>query len=298
MRAALHTYTFDSPWTVAGAVVATIVVALVARWLVRRVINRAVTTFSDNTFARRVSRARAAQGATAGTDADAAAAQIAERTAARARTLGSVLTSAATFVIACVAVIIVLQLLGLNVTPLIASAGVVGIAVGFGCQSLIKDFITGAFMILEDQYGVGDEIDAGQASGTVEDVGLRVTKLRDDNGVLWYVPNGSIARIGNKSQGWAVANVEVPVAYRENLEEVRELLRVTAEEQAADADWDHDILDEPAKCTVESMTPDAVLLRVQLRTQPLRQNEVARELRMRVKDALDGAGVAYKQGPR
>jgi moderate conductance mechanosensitive channel len=298
MRTALHTWALDNPWAVALAVVGTIVAAVVARWLVRRVINRTVKTFSDNIFARRVSRARAAHGASAGTDADAAAAQIAERTAARARTLGAVLGSAATFVIAVVAAIIVLQLLGLDVTPLIASAGVVGIAVGFGCQSLIKDFVTGTFMILEDQYGVGDQIDAGQASGTVEDVGLRVTKLRDDNGVLWYVPNGSIQRIGNMSQGWAVANVEVPVAYRENLEEVRELLRTTAEAQAADSDWDNDILDEPAKCTVESMTPDAVLLRVQLRTQPLRQNEVARELRMRVKDALDAAGVAYKQGPR
>ncbi len=294
--ASLHTWALDDPFAVAGTIAGTVVLAFLIRWLVRRIIGRTVSTFSDNAFARRLARARAAHGSQESLH-DETAEVIAERTAARARTVGALLGSIATFIIFAVATIVVLELVGLDVTPVIASAGVVGIAVGFGAQSLIRDFLTGVFMIFEDQYGVGDVVDTGQATGTVEDVGLRVTKLRDENGVLWYIPNGSIQRIGNKSQGWAVANVEVPVAYSEDLERVREMLRGTAEALAEDPAWQGDILAVPATCSVESMTPDAVLLRVQLRTQPLRQNEVARELRVRVKDALDAGDVAYKQGP-
>lgn len=298
LLSSIRTYTVNNPLLIAAVIVGTILLAMLVRWLVHRIIGRVVKTFSDNTFSRRLARARADH-APASDGSDREAPEIlAERVAARARTVGALLGSIATFVIFSIAAVVVLGAAGLDLTPLIASAGVVGVAVGFGAQSLIKDFLTGVFMIMEDQYGVGDVVDAGQATGTVVDVGLRVTKLRDDNGVLWYVPNGSILRIGNKSQGWAVANVEVPVAYSEDLDRVRELLRTTAETLAADPEKGVDILAEPATCSVESMTPDAVLLRVQLRTQPLRQNDVARELRVRVKDALDQAGVAYKQGPR
>jgi moderate conductance mechanosensitive channel len=288
LSASIHNWVLAVP----VAIALTILAALLARWLVHRVIDRAVRTFSDNSLSRRLARARAAH------HGDESAALIEERTLSRARTVGALLKNIATFLLFCISVIVILALVGLDITPVIASAGVVGIAVGFGAQSLIKDFLTGVFMILEDQYGVGDVIDTGQATGTVEDVGLRVTKLRDENGVLWYVPNGSIQRIGNKSQGWAVANVEVPVAYSEDLDQVRELLRGAAQTLAADSKWESDILDEPATSTVESMTPDAVLVRVQLRTQPLRQNDVARELRVRVKDALDAGGVSYNEGPR
>ena len=274
------------------AIAATIVGAVILRWVLRRSLDHLIRGLSDNALARRVARARAAH------DGDDTAALIAERTAARARTVASLLKSIVTFVLASIALIIVLSLLGIDITPVIASAGVVGVAVGFGAQSLIRDFLTGVFMILEDQYGVGDVIDTGQASGIVEEIGLRVTKLRDDNGVLWYVPHGSIQRVGNRSQGWAVANVEVPVAYTEDLGPIQELCRTTAELLATDGDWDADILDVPAVVSVESMTPDAVLLRVQLRTQPLRQNDVARELRLRLKAALDAGGVSYQQGPR
>jgi len=293
----LHSWAVSSPWTVGVTILATVIAAVIARWLVRRVILRAVKTFSDNTFARRVARARVTHATLTNVDGAATPEAVAERIAGRARTVGALLSSIATFVIFAIASVIVLGLVGIDITPLIASAGVVGIAVGFGAQSLIKDFLTGIFMIMEDQYGVGDVIDVGQAAGTVEDFGLRVTKLRDDNGVLWYVPNGAILRVGNKSQGWAVATVEVPVAYSADLDSVKEMLRTTAEALATDPDWDADILAEPASSTVESMTPDNVLLRVQLRTQPLRQNDVARELRARVKHTLDEAGVAYKQGP-
>jgi len=278
---------FAVPITIAAVIVG----AVILRWLIRRLISRTVKTISENSFARRMARARAEH------EGLEIAEVMAERTASRARTVGATLQKVVSVVLLVVVLVIVLDLLGISVGPLVASAGIVGIAIGFGAQSLIKDFLTGIFMILEDQYGVGDVIDTGQAAGTVEDVGLRVTRLRDDDGVLWYVPNGSITRVGNKSQGWAAARIEVPVAYTEDLEAVQELLRSTADALAQDSDWREDILDEPAGATLEAMTPDAALMRVQLRTQPLRQANVARELRLRVKRALDDAGVAYKQGP-
>ncbi len=285
LSASIHDWKLAAPIAVA----LTILVALLGRWLVHRIIDRVVHTFSDNALARRLARARAMH------DPDDSAEVIAERTAARARTVGALLKSVATLVIFGIAIIIVLALIGIDITPIIASAGVVGIAVGFGAQSLIKDFLTGMFMILEDQYGVGDVIDTGQATGVVEDIGLRMTKLRDENGVLWYVPNGAIARIGNKSQGWAVANVEVPVAHNEDLDEVQVLLRHAAEGVADDPKWQADVLDVPPLCSVESVTTDAVVVRVQLRTQPTRQVEVSRVLRVRIKEALDEAGISYKQ---
>jgi small conductance mechanosensitive channel len=274
------------------AIVVTVVAAFVLRWLVRRAIDRTVRTITDTSLAKRVARARA------GHDASEETRIAAERTAARARTVGSLLKSVSTFLILGIAAVVVLGLLGINVAPVIASAGVIGIAVGFGAQSLIKDFLTGVFMVFEDQYGVGDVVDTGQAVGTVEDFGLRVTTLRDDNGVIWYVPNGSIARVGNKSQGWAVADVEVPVGIGEDLERVQELLTRTADALNADPDWDELVLEEPAAVSVESIAAESVLVRVRLHTQPMRQTQVARELRLRVKAALDEAGIAYTKGPR
>ena len=270
----------------------TLVAVVVVRWVVRRLIDRTVRGFTDTNLTRRLARAKV------GHDESEASVAAAERTAARARTIGSLLTSVATFVIVGTGIVIALALVGVNVAPVIASAGVIGIAVGFGAQSLIKDFLTGVFMVFEDQYGVGDVVDMGQASGTVENVGLRITTLRDDNGVLWYVPNGSIMRVGNKSQGWAVADVEVPVGLGEDLDAVQQLLTTTAEAMAHDPDWDAVVLDEPALVTVESIGVESVLVRVRLLTQPMRQAQIARELRVRVKDALDEAGVTYTKGPR
>jgi moderate conductance mechanosensitive channel len=276
------------------AILITVVVALLLRWLIRFLVNRVVRSFSDATTSKRFARAKA------GRERDETAQLMVERTAARARTLGQLLKSVTTFVVLGIAVVVVLSLLGINVGPIIASAGIVGIAIGFGAQSLIKDFLTGVFMIFEDQYGVGDIVDTGQASGTVEDVGLRVTKLRDDNGVIWYVTNGSITRVGNKSQGWAVADVLVPVPPTQNLDRVQEVLRETALELSGDSHWNVDILDEPPVVSVESITPESVQLLVRLHTKATRQGAVTRELRVRVKEALDAAGVSYarpRRGP-
>src|SRR4029077_3961131 len=136
-----------------------------------------------------------------------------ERRRQRAEALGSVLRSFVSVTIFSIAIMLILGELGVNLAPLIASAGIAGVALGFGAQNLVKDFITGLFMLLEDQYGVGDVVDVGEASGTVEAVGLRITTIRDARGVLWYIRNGEIVRVGNRSQGWALVVVDVPVGF-------------------------------------------------------------------------------------
>ena len=201
----MHTLT----WSVAGSVVGTLVAAFVLRFVLRRIVDRVVRTLSSRSMTERIARTRASR------ETGEADEVIAERTAARARTVGQLLKSVGSFLILGTAIVTVLGLVGFNVAPFVASAGVAGIAIGFGAQSLIKDFLTGTFMIFEDQYGVGDDIDTGQAAGTVERVGLRLTTLRDGDGVLWYIPNGTIQRVGNKSQGWALAKVDPIMAWDE-----------------------------------------------------------------------------------
>ena len=267
-----------------------LVVAFVLRWAVHRLIGRGVRALTDNSFARTLARQRILRG---DSDAD----QALERSRLRADTVAGLLRSIASFVVLGGAAVVILARLGVAVAPLIASAGVVGIAIGFGAQSLVKDFITGIFMILEDQYGVGDVVDVGDAVGTVEDVGLRVTRLRDANGVVWYVPNGSITAVGNRSQGFGVATVDIPVPYTEDLERVTAVLRTTTEELTHDERWAAVVLDEPPTVAVESMTAAAVTVRALVRTAPGENLAVARELRVRAVAAFERAGIASPSAP-
>lgn len=211
------------------------------------------------------------------------------RRAQRARTLGSVLRSSAAVLVGGIAVFLVLDALGVNIAPFIASAGIVGVALGFGAQSLVKDFLTGMFMLLEDQYGVGDVVDVGPATGTVESVTLRVTKIRDADGTLWYVPNGSMVRVGNKTQGWATAVVEVDVDYFADLERVQRLLEEAAAQVTAELD--DAVQGEPTITGIERLTAEAITLRMRVRTSPARQWEVARALRVATRRVLEEADV-------
>lgn len=213
------------------------------------------------------------------------------RRAQRAQTIGSVLRSTASIVVWSIAVFLVLDNLGVNLAPFIASAGIVGVAVGFGAQSLVKDFFSGLFMLLEDQYGVGDVVDVGPATGTVEAVGLRVTKVRDENGTLWYVPNGSMVRVGNKTQGFSTAVVEVDVDYFVDLDEARALLEEAARSVAADPVVGAYLQGEPEVTGAEKLAADAVGLRLSVRTAPAMQWTVGRHLRVAVRRALEDAGV-------
>ncbi|HEY7106581.1 MAG TPA: mechanosensitive ion channel family protein, partial [Acidimicrobiia bacterium] len=208
-----------------------------------------------------------------------------------AQTIGAVLRSVAALLIWSIAVLTILDEFDVNLAPLLAGAGIAGIALGFGAQSLVRDFISGLFMLIEDQYGVGDVIDAGLATGTVEALSLRTTRLRDVDGVVWHIPNGAIARVGNESKQWARALLDVGVGYDTDLDRATEVIREAADELRHDPAYADAVLDEPQVLGIESMSTDRILIRVVLRTRPQQQHRVARALRLRVKAALDAAGI-------
>ena len=214
-----------------------------------------------------------------------------ERRNQRARALGSVLRSIASAVVFSIAAMLVLGEIGINLGPLLASAGIAGLAIGFGAQNLVKDFIAGLFMLLEDQYGVGDVVDVGETSGTVEAVGLRITTIRDAAGVVWYVRNGEIVRVGNKSQGWAVVNIDVPVGFV-SVEQATAVLREAAEAFAADPEFADDFIDPPKVLGVEQLTAEGAVLRTTVKTSNEAQWRIGRELRRRLTEALERAGIA------
>ncbi|MEV4433464.1 mechanosensitive ion channel family protein [Streptomyces sp. NPDC049555] len=215
----------------------------------------------------------------------------AERRRQRSEAIGSVLRSVASFLIMGTAALTVLSVLKINLAPLLASAGVAGVAIGFGARNLVTDFLSGVFMILEDQYGVGDEIDAGVATGTVVEVGLRVTKLRGANGAIWYVRNGEVKRIGNLSQGWALAEVDVTLRYDEDLDRARTVIAAAGEELARQAPWTERIWEPVRVMGLDSVTLETVVVRVQAKAMPGHSADVERELRWRIKQALDAAGI-------
>jgi moderate conductance mechanosensitive channel len=261
---------FAGPVQVGLRILFVILLALVVRLAARRVINRITsraTLASENASER--SRRR-----------------MGERRAQRASALGSVLGNAASVTIFTIAGFIILGDLGLNLAPVLASAGVLGIAIGFGAQNLVQDFFAGIFILLEDQYGVGDVIDTADVSGTVEAVSLRITRVRDVNGVIWFIRNGTITKAGNESHGWARAVVDFPVPYDLDIAEVRSLMERTAVEMWQDPAWQNVILERPEVWGVQEVTSDSVLVRVIARTAPLRQWDVGRELRERLKVAL------------
>jgi small conductance mechanosensitive channel len=220
----------------------------------------------------------------------------AERRRQRAAAIGSVLRSVASFLILGTAALMVLGTFQINLAPLLASAGVAGVAIGFGARNLVTDFLSGVFMILEDQYGVGDTIDAGVASGEVIEVGLRVTKLRGDNGEIWYVRNGEVKRIGNLSQGWATAGVDVTVRANEDLDRLKATLDEVAEKMSKEEPW-NELLWSPIEVLgLDSVLIDSMVVRVSARTMPGKSAAVERELRWRIKRAFDAADIRIVGG--
>jgi len=217
---------------------------------------------------------------------------LSQRRSQRARTIGSVLRSGMTFVIYGVAATLVLGELGINLGPIIASAGILGLALGFGAQNLVKDFLSGMFMMVEDQYGVGDVVNLGAASGTVEGVGLRVTTLRDVRGTVWYVRNGEVLRVGNSSQGYSVAVVDLPIGHDADIPVSTELAGRTATELTAEGSaLAADVLEPPEVLGVESISSEGVTLRITTKVQPGRQWAVQRALLAGIKAAFADAGI-------
>jgi moderate conductance mechanosensitive channel len=217
---------------------------------------------------------------------------LSTRRSQRAHTIGSVLRSGTTLVVYGVACTLVLGELGINIGPILASAGILGIALGFGAQNLVKDFLSGMFMLVEDQYGVGDVVDLGQATGKVEAVGLRVTTLRDIKGTVWYVRNGEVQRVGNSSQDYSIAVVDLPVGHDADIEACTELASCTASELTANGSaLAADVLEPPEVLGVESISSDGVTLRITTKVAAGRQWAVQRALRAGIKAAFADAGV-------
>ena len=214
-----------------------------------------------------------------------------ERASQRAKTLGTLFKSIGTTVIWIVALMMLLGEFDVNLGPLIAGAGIIGVAVGFGAQSLVRDLLTGVFMLIEDQYGVGDVVDLGDAVGTVESVGLRTTRLRDISGTVWHVPNGAIARVGNMSQLWARVPLDLDVAYDTDLDAAMAIIKRVADEVWHEQGDDTTVLEEPSVVGVQAFGADAVTLRVMVKTEASEQWATARLLRKRIKQAFDEAGI-------
>jgi len=214
-----------------------------------------------------------------------------ERRKQRVRALASILINASSAIIFAIAGVVVLGDLGINLAPLLASAGVVGIAVGFGAQNLVRDYLSGIFMMVEDQYGVGDVITIGDATGSVENVTLRITRMRDVNGIVWHIRNGAIEQVGNESQGWARAVIDFPVPYAPDLGAIRSVLAEAAQALWDDPVWRAVMLEPPEIWGAQEISSTEVTMRIVVKTAPLRQWGVEREMRARAKAALDAAGI-------
>ena len=286
----------DQPWLAQSSylvlvkparIVGIILLAMIANYLLRRTINRLVRSTAEGTIPPILKPLKqriptALQEATT---------LFPERRRQRAEAIGSVLRSSVTAVVYSIAVLMVLGEVGVDLAPLLAGVSVVGVALGFGAQSLVKDLLAGLFMLLEDQYGVGDTVDLGEATGVVESVGLRVTTVRDGRGVVWYIRNGEIVRVGNKSQGWSVIVVDVPIGFV-GVDEATTVLRRAAEEMTEDPEYAQDMIEPPSVLGVEQITVDGAVIRATAKTSADAQFRVGRELRRRLTEALENAGIA------
>ncbi len=270
------------------SVLATVIVAWIATRIaqryVRRLVKRIVAPDRDATVRRLAKIGIDNPASLIGTE-------PVPRRDARATSISDVVGSTITAVIWVVAFILVLGEFGFDLGPFIAGAGIAGVALGFGAQSLVKDCIAGLFMLVEDQYGIGDIVDLGEAIGEVEQVTLRTTVLRSLDGTVWHVPNGEVQRVGNKSQLWSIALVDIDVAYDSDIAAAKNLMLSTATEVCTSKQWSPDVLDEPIVLGVESLGADGITLRMIVKTSPGSQWAIQRELREALKASYDNAGI-------
>ncbi len=270
-----------------ATLVALVLIGLIVQWIFRRLIDKLVSKAEEGVLPDRISHVAIGR-----TSDEATPPPGSTRRVQRAKTMGSLLKSIGSGIIAAIVVTMMLSALGLDIGPILASAGILGVALGFGSQTLVKDFLSGIFLIFEDQYGVGDVVDMGEdLSGTIEAVSLRVTRLRDTNGTVWYVRNGELYRVGNMSQNWARAVLDVQVSAREDISRVRRVLGDVIHDLWDDDDYHGVVIEEPEIWGIEAITPDAITLRVTLKTAPMEQWRVARVLRERIKSRFDDEGI-------
>jgi small conductance mechanosensitive channel len=214
------------------------------------------------------------------------------RVVQRTRTLGTVLTNIVNVTIGVIAIILIINVFASEVLGSLALlTAALGAGLGFGAQNIVKDVLNGLFMVMEDQLGVGDVVDLGPATGVVEAVGIRVTQVRDVNGVLWFVRNGEILRVGNMSQGWSRVIIDLAVPYDADVEAVEQKMMEVATALATSPKWRSRILEKPEIWGLESISAEAIVIRLVLKTRTTAKDDVSRELRKRLKEALDEMGV-------
>ena len=275
-----------------------IVLILLVAWIIKRIahklVERAVVRLARQSENEHEERLESAGKLDFGARAAKAINSIQERKARgaqRIETIADVLKSLATALILAVAALLCLSELNIDLAPLIAGAGIAGLAVGFGAQSLVKDFLAGMFILVEDQFGVGDVVDVGDTSGTIEKVSLRTTTLRDVSGTVWTVPNGEIRRTANFSQLWSRAILDIGVSYDTDIDQASEIMKAVADELWQENNPDATILEPPSVWGVQELGNDAVVIRLVVKTDPSEQWGVGRILRARIKKAFDEAGI-------
>ena len=273
-------------WIVArplAALLVLVVAAVLVRWL-QRLVSAVVT--------------RAATGETAAAlDRLSGANRVLDpRQQARAHTVAAVARAVVAALVWTVAVLTVLAMFDLDLAPLLASAGIAAVAVGFGAQSLVKDCIAGFFVLLEDQFGVGDEIEVGTVIGTVESVTLRMTQVRGQNGTLWSVPNGAIVTVGNRSRNWSKGFLDVTVRNDTDLDRAVEVVAGAVRDAAADDQLSARFVDAPEVLGVDRVGVDGTAIRVAITTLPGDHARVMRAMRLAIKRRLDEDGIGQHPG--
>jgi small conductance mechanosensitive channel len=274
---------FWDQWQTAIRIVLILLGTLIVRWIALILVKRVVRGIEDGTRNHKHGKS----------DSPIAKARVVQR----AKTMGSVLSNLITWTLILFAAGSVLSELGIAVGALIASAGIVGAAIGFGAQSLVRDLISGMFIIFEDQFGVGDSVDLGQANGVIETVGLRVTQVRDVTGTLWYVRNGEITRVGNHTQGWSRVILDIALPYDTKLEKAQAAILDAANALLKDNGFSKRMLGKPEIWGIESLTGRQMVLRLVQQVGPQDADAVARELRLRVKENLDKAKISLADTP-
>ncbi len=280
----------DAWYTKLAATVGILVVAFLVRWISFKILDHLIKPVAKVT----VGSPGASRIVSAGASHPERAVQ---RAAQRTQTLLSVGHSVVTIVVFSVAVATMLGVYGVSLTAIIASAGIISVALGFGAQSLVRDYLSGLAIILEDQYGVGDLVDTGEAVGVVEQVSLRVTRLRDASGVIWYVPNGQILRLANRSRGSALVTVDLPIAAGQDANHALQVMGEALAGMTEDPQFADDVLDPPEVVGVESVSAAGVILRAVTRTRPDARMSVAREMRGRILAAFEAEGITLPVAP-
>ncbi|WP_394552309.1 mechanosensitive ion channel family protein [Agromyces sp. MMS24-JH15] len=264
-------------------IVIIVLVALVIRWLLHFVIDRVV-----NRVVNGVKRKQDVTDTQALNASPLAAVRVVQRT----RTLGSVLSNIVNVTLFIVVVLMIVATISQEILGSFALlSAAIGAGLGFGAQNIVKDSLNGLFMVVEDQLGVGDVVDLGPATGIVEEVRIRITTVRDVNGTLWFVRNGEILRVGNMSQGWARVIIDLAVPYDADIDAVEAALLGAAVEMSQSSKWRSRVLEKPEVWGLESISADAMIIRVVMKVRTSAKDDVARELRMRLKHALDAIGV-------